>query len=95
LLFGIGWAVACLTVTVLLVRYFGNKRGTAALSAIWMLCGVAAFGPSLAGYVADQGHGFGPVLAAMGAVLVPLAFASLVMRAPGSHVAEAGKYVLS
>ncbi len=95
LMFGIGWAVACLTVTVLLVRYFGNKRGTAALSAIWMLCGVAAFGPSLAGYVADQGHGFGPVLAAMGAVLVPLAFASLVMRAPGSHVAEAGKYVLS
>jgi MFS family permease len=83
-LFGIGWALACLAVTVLLISYFGTRAGTTALSSIWMLSGLAALAPSAAGMVADRMGSFTPALAALGLLLMPLAAAGFAMRAPST-----------
>ena len=37
--FGLGWSVACVAITLYLIRLFGQRSGTTALSAIWMLSG--------------------------------------------------------
>jgi MFS family permease len=79
-IFGIGWSVATLAATVLLIRYFGNNSGTAALSAIWMLAGFSTAGPSLSGYMADVTGGFVPALSLFGLILVPIAIAALMMN---------------
>ncbi|CAN5403278.1 MFS transporter [soil metagenome] len=81
--FGIGWAVATFAITVLLIRYFGNKGGAAALSAVWMLCGLAAAGPAIAGWTADSTGSFVPAIIGFGAVLLPLAASACWLRLPG------------
>jgi cyanate permease len=88
-LFGIGWSVTSLAATVLLIRYFGNNSGTAALSAIWMLAGFATSGPSIAGLMADTSGNFVSAFALFGLILVPVAGASLLMNAPGRAVPAA------
>ncbi len=87
-LFGLGWSGTSLAVTVLLVQYFGHRAGSTALSAVWTLCGVAAFGPSAAGLVADRTGSFAPGLAGIGVVLVPLAAAGLLMREPSRQASS-------
>jgi cyanate permease len=84
-LFGIGSSVATFAITVLLIRYFGNTGGSAALSAVWMLCGLGAAGPAIAGYVADSTGGFAPALIGFSAALAPLVLAAWLMKAPASH----------
>ncbi|CAN5156642.1 MFS transporter [soil metagenome] len=83
LAFGIGWAVATFAITVLLIRYFGNKGGSAALSAVWMLCGLAAAGPPIAGQVADTTGSFVPAILGLAILLLPLALAACWLRQPG------------
>lgn len=80
-MFGVGWSVTCLAVTVLLVRYFGQKTGVAALAAIFMLAGAAAIGPAIAGSVADATGSFAPALGGLALVLLPIALAVFVMPA--------------
>jgi len=81
--FGIGWSVTSLAATVLLIRYFGNNSGTAALSMIWMLAGFATAGPSIAGYMADETGSFVAALSLFGVILVPIAVAALFMGTSG------------
>jgi cyanate permease len=83
--FGIGWSVSCLSLTVLLVRYFGQATGVAALAAIFMLAGAAAVGPAVAGAVADATGSFGPSLYGLALVLLPIALAVFIMP-PARHV---------
>lgn len=88
-IFGVGWSVTSLAVTVLLIRCFGSKSGTAALSTVWMLAGFATAGPSIAGLMADLTGSFVATLSLFGLMLVPVAFAALLMNAserviPGS-----------
>lgn len=80
--FGIGWSVARVAITILLIRYFGHKSGTAVMSTIWMLCGVAAGGPPAAGLVADLTGSFTPALSVLGLLLLPLAAAAVLMTSP-------------
>jgi MFS family permease len=80
LVYGIGWSVTSLAATVLLIRYFGVRAGTAALSMVWMLAGVTTAGPSIAGFVADSTGSFVVVLCVLGLVLVPAAVAALFMQ---------------
>jgi MFS family permease len=75
--FGIGWSVASLAATVLLIRYFGGKSGSAALSVIWMLAGFATAGPYIAGLIADRTGSFVIPLSLCGLVLIPVAVAVL------------------
>ena len=86
--FGIGWAAVSLATTVLLIQYFGNKRGMAGLSAIWMLCGAAAAGPPLAGLVADLTGSFAPALDVLGLLLLPSVVGTLMMTAPRRAIVE-------
>jgi MFS family permease len=85
-IFGVGWSVACLSVTVLLIRYFGQKTGVAALAAIFMLAGAAAVGPVVAGMVADQTGSFSPALGGLAIVLFPIGLA-VFMMSPARHAA--------
>lgn len=84
--FGIGWSVTSLAATVLLIRYFGNNSGTAALSMIWTLAGFATAGPSIAGLMADRTGSFVAALSLFGIVLVPVAIAALFMGTTGKTV---------
>lgn len=78
--FGIGWSVSCLAVTVLLVRLFGNRGGTAALATIFTFAGAAALGPSAAGMVADSTGSFSLALGGLGLSLLPVAGAAFLMN---------------
>ena len=89
LAFGIGWGAAYLSVTVLLINYFGPNTGSAALSTVWLLAGVAAIGPIAAGMVADRFGSFSPVFTIGGLLLLPVALGLLIMRAPSRRAAEA------
>ena len=85
--FGIGWSVTSLAVTVLLIRCFGSRSGTAALSTIWMLAGFATAGPSIAGLMADLTGGFVAPLSLFGLLLLPVALAAIMMNASGRAIA--------
>ncbi len=86
-MFGIGWSVTALAVTVLLVRYFGQKTGVAALAAIFMLAGAAAIGPAVAGSVADATGSFAPALGGLALVVLPIALAVFLMPAARRSIA--------
>ena len=79
--FGIGWSVTSLAVTILLIRCFGNRSGTAALSTIWMLAGFATAGPTIAGLMADLTGSFVAPLSLLGVMLLPIALSALLMNA--------------
>jgi len=80
--FGLGWGCVYLAVTVLMLRYFGRERGTALMSTVWLLTGLAGAGPALAGLLADRIGSFAPIFEGCGLLLAPIALAALAMRAP-------------
>ncbi|HUD30187.1 MAG TPA: MFS transporter [Novosphingobium sp.] len=79
LLMGAGVGGATLTVTLLLVRYFGPAGGSASLGAIWTLAGLAALGPWISGMVADATGGYAPALVGFGIAMVPIVLASMAL----------------
>jgi MFS family permease len=80
--FGAGWGAAYLAVTVLLIEYFGPNTGSAVLSTVWLLTGVAAFGPPAAGWVDDHFGSFSPAFIFGGLILLPIALLVLLLRIP-------------
>ena len=82
LAFGIGWGTAYLAVTVILINYFGPNTGSSLLSTVWLLSGVAAAGPAIAGVFADHTGSFSSVFWVGGIILLPIAFGVLAMRTP-------------
>jgi MFS family permease len=92
IVFGVGWSVSCLAVTVLLVRIFGNRGGTAALATIFTFAGAAALGPWAAGLVADATGGFSPALGGLGLLLLPAAGAALLMDRARGGIGLAPRY---
>jgi MFS family permease len=88
--FGIGWGAAYLAVTVLLIEYFGPNTGSAALSTVWLLTGVAAFGPPAAGMVDDRLGSFAPAFTVGGLILLPIALGVLLLRVPQPRAALSG-----
>jgi len=89
--FGVGWGAAYLAVTVLLIEYFGPNTGSAALSTVWLLTGVAAFGPPAAGLVDDRLGSFAPAFSIGGLMLLPIALGVLLLRAPERRVSPAAR----
>lgn len=81
LLIGVGVGGSTLAVTLLLVRYFGPVQGSASLGPVWTLAGLAAVGPWLSGLAADATGGYAPALLGFGAMMVPVALATLVLPA--------------
>ena len=95
LTFGLGWGCVYLSVTVLMIRYFGRLCGTALMSTVWLLTGFAAAGPALAGVLADRFGTFVPVFDACGLLLLPIAVAAFAMRPPVQRASMDGKPVLA
>jgi len=89
--FGLGWGTAYLTVTVLLINYFGPGTGSSVLSLVWLLTAGAALGPAIAGFVADRFGTFSLVFDACGVILLPLIGLIFFMRRPqpGSAATQA------
>jgi hypothetical protein len=84
LAFGAGWGTAYLTITVLLINYFGARTGSAVLSLVWLLTAFASLYPTVAGYVADRFGSFSPAFVGGAAMLAPIALAVLIMRQPAA-----------
>ncbi len=82
ILFGIGWGLAYVAATVVLLDFFGGITGAKILSIVWLVSTAAAAGPWAAGMVADRFGGFVPIFLVFAALLVILTFPVLVMRAP-------------
>ncbi|CAN5226831.1 MFS transporter [soil metagenome] len=80
--FGIGWGTAYLTITILLINYFGPNTGSAVMSLVWLLTALAALGPAGAGMLADRFGSFTPFFVTSGIVLLPIALAALLMKRP-------------
>jgi predicted MFS family arabinose efflux permease len=76
--FGLGWSVACVAITLYLIRLFGPSSGTTALSAIWTLSGLATAGPWAAGLWADRAGGFTQPLWAL--AVLPLLLVPATLR---------------
>jgi MFS family permease len=89
LAFGTGWGAAYLAVTVLLIGYFGPDTGSAVLSTVWLLTGLAAFGPPAAGMIDDRYGSFAPIFIAGGLALLPIALGALLMRTPERRIRAA------
>lgn len=87
--FGLGWGCVYFAVTMLMIRYFGRAGGTALMSTVWLLTGLAAAGPALAGYLADRFGTFTPVFSACAVLLLPIALAAFAMRPPRRRLVEA------
>ncbi|MDR3507095.1 MAG: MFS transporter [Caulobacteraceae bacterium] len=80
--FGVGWGAAYLSITVLLLDYFGPRTGSAVLSLVWLMTALSSLGPAGAGLVADQFGTFAPAFEVSGALFIPMALAVMVMRRP-------------
>ena len=70
---------ATLAVTLLLVRYFGPVQGPASLGAVWTLAGLAAFGPWVAGIIADASGSYAPAFSGIALLLLPVAGGSVLL----------------
>jgi MFS family permease len=82
ILFGLGWGVAYLSITVILINDFGPRTGSAALSIVWLATALSSLGPAGAGMVADRWGSFSPAFEVGGGLLLPIAIAVLMLRPP-------------
>lgn len=89
--FGLGWGAAYLSITVILIRYFGPRTGSDVLSLVWLATVFASLGPAGAGATADRLGTFTPAFLVGAGLLTPIALAVLLMRAPTRKAAPAGQ----
>jgi MFS family permease len=88
LIFGVGWGLAYVAGTVVLLDFFGGRTGSRILSIVWLLTSVAAVGPPAAGAIADAYGTFAPIFIVYAALLLALAAPILLMRPPVNHAAR-------
>jgi MFS family permease len=89
-IFGVGWGLAYVAGTVVLLDFFGGKIGSKILSAVWVLTSVAAVGPPAAGAIADAYGTFAPIFIVYAVLLLALATPIFLMRRPVNRAAGAG-----
>jgi MFS family permease len=82
LVLGVGWALAYVAGTVVMLRYFGGQTGSQILSIVWFLVTVAAAGPFLAGVLADRYHSFAAIFLVYAAIFLANAVPIYLMRPP-------------
>jgi MFS family permease len=80
--FGVGWGLAYVAGTVVLLDFFGRTTGAKILSIVWLVSTAAAAGPLAAGMIADRVGSFVPIFLVFAALLVVLAVPVFFMRAP-------------
>ncbi len=79
---GIGFGVTLLTVTVLLLNYYGRTHNLEIFSLTCLIGAVSALGPTIAGAVRDASGGFTPAFEAFAAVIAVILVAVAFMRPP-------------
>jgi MFS family permease len=82
IVFGIGWGLAYVAGTVVLLDYFGPAVGSKILSVVWLMTTVAAAGPLAAGIIADRYGTFSPIFNVYAVLLLALAIPIYLMREP-------------
>lgn len=82
LAFGIGWGVAYVAATVVLLNYFGTAIGSRILAIVWLLTTVAAAGPVVAGAIDDHFGTFSPIFEAFAVMQLLLALPLARLRQP-------------
>ena len=80
--FGLGWGLAYVAGTVVLLDYFGRGTGSRILSVVWLVTTVAAAGPVGAGAIADHTGSFSPIFLIYAGALLILAVPIWMMRQP-------------
>lgn len=87
-IFGVGWGLAYLAASVLLLEYFGTNVGSQVLAAVWLLTTLAAAGPLICGAIADHFGTFGPIFYGYAALLVVIAVPIATLGRPATLVAR-------
>jgi MFS family permease len=87
--FGMGWGLAYVAGTVVLLDFFGGTTGAKILSIVWLVSTAAAAGPLAAGMIADRVGSFVPIFLVLAAFLLVLAVPVFFMRAPVRRTAAA------
>lgn len=82
LAFGVGWGVAYVAATVVLLNYFGTAIGSRILAIVWLLTTVAAAGPVVAGAIADRFGTFSPIFEVFAVMQLLLALPLARLRQP-------------
>ena len=79
---GIGFGVTLLTVTVLLLNYYGRTHNLEIFSLTCLIGAVSALGPTIAGAVRDTSGGFTPAFEAFAVVIALILIAVAFMKPP-------------
>jgi MFS family permease len=87
--FGAGWGLTYVAGTVVLVDYFGGQTGSKILSIVWFLTSIAAGGPPLAGWIADNYGTFAPIFYVFAVLSFVLALPIWFMQRPASPIIAA------
>jgi MFS family permease len=90
---GLGFGLTALSVTVLLLNYFGRAHNLEIFSATCLIGAVSALGPVFGGVVRDYTGGFGLAFQIYAAVIAVVLAAALFMRPPGRDAAPAADAV--
>lgn len=81
---GLGFGLTALSVTVLILDYFGRDRNLEIFSTVCLIGAVSAFGPVLAGAARDRFGGFGAAFDLFALICLAALAAALFMRRPDS-----------
>ena len=79
---GLGFGLTALSVTVLLLNYFGRKHNLEIFSLTCLVGGVSALGPTIGGYIRDGAGSFTPAFQLYAGVIVVILVAATFMRPP-------------
>lgn len=87
---GLGFGLALLSVTVLLLNYFGRAHNLEIFSATCLIGALSALGPTVAGAARDATGGFGSTFQIFAGVIAIILAAALFMRPPRPAAAPIG-----
>ncbi len=79
---GLGFGLTSLTVTVLLLNYFGRKHNLQIFSTTCLIGGVSALGPTVGGALRDASGGFSSTFQIYAVIIALVLAAALFMRPP-------------
>jgi len=79
---GLGFGLTALSVTVLLLNYFGRGHNLEIFSAVCLIGAVSALGPVFGGWVRDETGGFGLAFQIYAGVIAVVLAAAVFMRPP-------------
>jgi MFS family permease len=79
---GLGFGLTALSVTVLLLNYFGRAHNLEIFSAVCLIGAVSALGPVFGGAVRDYTGGFGLAFQIYAGVIAVVLAAAMFMRPP-------------